>query len=124
MIDKNRIVEPLPIKSPQVERRRHTRWTLERPCKMRRSSGITFEPARTINVAPGGVRLTALGEKRYDVGDRVEIAIAWDGESVVGRDALLIGRIVRIMPGKSGPSLAIQFEQPMSLDAAVLDPAA
>lgn len=124
MIDKNRIVEPLPIKSPQVERRRHTRWSLERPCKMRRASSITFEPARTVNVAPGGVRINALGEKRYSVGDRVEIAIAWDGESVVGRDSLLIGRVVRITRGEVGQSLAIQFEQPMSLDASVLDPAA
>jgi hypothetical protein len=91
---------------------------------MRRASSITFEPARTVNVAPGGVRINALGEKRYSVGDRVEIAIAWDGESVVVRESLLIGRVVRITRGEVGQSLAIQFEQPMSLDASVLDPAA
>ena len=78
MIDKNRIVEPLPFKPPQMDRRRHTRWALDRPCKMRRASSITFEPARTVNVAPG----------------------------------------------ECGQSLAVQFEQPMSLDASVLDPAA
>lgn len=53
MFDKNRIIETLPMKGPEVERRRHTRWTLERPCKVRRASSITFEPARTVNVAPG-----------------------------------------------------------------------
>lgn len=124
MIDKNRIVEPLPFKPPQMDRRRHTRWALDRPCKMRRASSITFEPARTVNVAPGGVRLNVLGEKRYAIGDRIEMAVAWDSEPVVGRDALLIGRVVRVMAGECGQSLAVQFEQPMSLDASVLDPAA
>lgn len=124
MIDKNRIYEPLPLKGPEVERRRHTRWALDRPCKVRRSSSITFEPARTVNVAPGGARVVVMGEKRYAVGDRVEMAVAWASEPVVARESLLIGRVVRVMPAEVGQSLAIRFEQAMSLDAAVLDPAA
>lgn len=124
MFDKNRIIETLPKKGPEVERRRHTRWTLERPCKVRRASSITFEPARTVNVAPGGARVLVLGEKHYVVGDRIEMAVAWDSEPVVSRDGLLVGRVVRVMPAEVGQSLAIQFEQAMSLDASVLDPAA
>lgn len=124
MFDKNRIFEPLPIKGPEIERRRHTRWALDRPCKVRRSSSITFEPARTINVAPGGARVVVMGEKRYAVGDRIEMAVAWASQPVLSRESLLVGRVVRIMPAESGQSLAIQFEQAMSLDAAVLDPAA
>ncbi len=124
MFDKNRIIETLPMKGPEVERRRHTRWTLERPCKVRRASSITFEPARTVNVAPGGARVVVLGEKHYVVGDRIEMAVAWDSQPVVSREGLLIGRVVRVMPAEVGQALAIQFEQAMSLDASVLDPAA
>ncbi len=124
MIDKNRIIEPLPTKGPEVERRRHTRWTLERPCKVRRASSITFEPARTVNVAPGGARIVVMGEKSYVIGDRVEMAVAWDSEPVVSRENLLIGRVVRVNLSESGQTLAIQFEHAMSLDASVLDPAA
>lgn len=124
MIDQNRIIETLPLKSPNVDRRRHTRWTLERPCKLRRVAGVSFESAKTVNVAPGGVRVVVSGEKRFAVGDRIEMAVAWDGEPVLGPRSLLVGRVLRITGTEAEQSLAIQFEQPMSLDASVLDPAA
>lgn len=52
------------------------------------------------------------------------MAVAWDSQPVVSREGLLIGRVVRVMPAEVGQALAIQFEQAMSLDASVLDPAA
>ncbi|HED53381.1 MAG TPA: PilZ domain-containing protein [Phycisphaerales bacterium] len=124
MIDKNRIIEPLPPKGPGVERRRHTRWPLDRPCKIRRASSITFEPATTCNVSPGGIRLLVTGEKRFATGDRVELAVAWQSQPVVRGDSVLVGRVVRVGPALRGQSVAIAFEQATSLDGAMLDPAA
>jgi len=124
MIDKNRIIEPLPLKGPEKDRRRHTRWALVRACKLRRASSIAFEAARTRDVSPGGARLVTAGQKKYAVGDRVELAVAWSDETVVSQDALIVGKIVRTTPTESGQTIAVQFELPMSIDASVLDPAA
>ncbi|RNC82644.1 MAG: PilZ domain-containing protein [Phycisphaera sp.] len=124
MIDKNRIIEPLPAKGPTTERRRHTRWSLDRACKIRRSSSITFEPARTHDVSPGGAKVVMMGEKRFAVGDRVELAVAWSDEAVVTKGSMIAARVVRTGPALDGQTLALQFEHTMSLDGAMLDPAA
>lgn len=124
MFDKNRIIEPLPFKGPEQDRRRHTRWSLDRACKIRRASSITFEPARTFDVSPGGAKVVMLGEKRYAVGDRIELAVAWSDEAVVSRESLIVGRVVRTGPCTDGQTLAVQFEHTVSLDGAMLDPAA
>jgi hypothetical protein len=124
MIDKNRIIEPLPFKGPENDRRRHTRWALVRACKLRRASSLAFEAARTRDVSPSGARLVTIGNKQYTVGDRIELAVAWSDEAVVNQDSLIVGRIVRTSPAESGQTLAIEFENPMSIDASVLDPAA
>ena len=124
MIDNNRIIEPLPFKGPENDRRRHTRWALLRACKLRRSSSLAFEAARTRDVSPGGAKLITMGNKQYSVGDRIELAVAWSDEVVVEKDSLIVGRVVRTAPAESGQTIAIEFENPMSIDASVLDPAA
>ena len=124
MIDNNRIIEPLPFKGPENDRRRHTRWALVRACKLRRSSSLAFEAARTRDVSPGGAKLITMGNKQYSVGDRIELAVAWSDEVVVEKDSLIVGRVVRTAPAESGQTIAFEFENPMSIDASVLDPAA
>ena len=124
MIDKNRIIEPLPFKGPENDRRRHTRWAMVRACKLRRSSTIAFEAARTRDISPGGAKLITMGTKKYAIGDRVELAVTWSDEAVVHQDSMIVGRVVRVTSAESGQTIALEFEQPMSIHASVLDPAA
>jgi len=124
MIDKNRIIEPLPLKGPENDRRQHTRWSMVRACKLRRSPSLTFEAARTRDVSPGGARIITMGTKLYAIGDRIELAVAWADEAVVNQDSLIVGRVVRAIPADSGQMLALEFEHPVGINASVLDPAA
>lgn len=123
MIDRNRIIEPQPYRGHRPDRRRHTRWALDRACRVRRTSTVTFEPGRTHDISPGGACVIVNGANRFAVGDRVQLAVAWTGESTLSRDGLIAGQIVRITDIEGGQRLAVRFEHDVSLSAGLLDPA-
>jgi len=89
----------------QQERRRFPRRRVERGCKLFRAATRTYVAARTCDVSDGGALLAVEGN--YEVGERVDLVIAWDWETVLPATALMPARVVRAEAGR----VAVVFEE-------------
>jgi hypothetical protein len=81
-----------------MERRRHEREVLVRPCKVRSVRSLLFTPAETTNVSVSGALVRVPRGSSFGVGDELEIAVAWDHEAVVPSHRLVRARVKRITP--------------------------
>ncbi len=79
-----------------VERRRHERTALERPCKVLHAPTLRYMVARTRDLSPGGALLEVCQQRRLGVGDRVDILVDWASRGLVNRETMLGARIVRL----------------------------
>lgn len=89
----------------QTEKRRFPRRQIDRTCKVFRAATKSYAAARTCDVSEGGALLTVEGE--FVVGERVDLVIAWDWETVLPATALMPARVVRVEAGK----MAVVFEE-------------
>jgi len=91
--------------STQQERRRFPRKRIDRSCKVFRIATKKYAAARTCDVSEGGALLTVEGQ--FAVGERVDLVIAWDWETVLPATALMPARVVRAEAGQ----VAVAFEE-------------
>ena len=91
--------------STQLERRRFPRRPIDRACKVFRAATKSYAAARTCDVSDGGALLAVDGE--FVVGERVDLVIAWDWETVLPATALMPARVVRVEAGM----VAVAFEE-------------
>jgi hypothetical protein len=89
----------------QQERRRFPRRSIDRGCKVFRIATRQYAAARTCDVSEGGAMLVVEGD--FAIGDRLDLVIAWDWETVLPATALMPARVVRTEPGR----VAIAFEE-------------
>lgn len=89
----------------QQERRRFPRRQIDRGCKLYRAATKQYAAARTCDVSDGGALIAVEGD--FAVGERVDLVIAWDWETVLPATALMPARIVRTEPGR----VAVAFEE-------------
>lgn len=124
MIRDGKIYEPLPMHGRdghQPERRLSPRWPIARTCKLRRDGSVRFEPATTSDVSTTGAKLLVERSEAYAVGQRIEIAVAWDAKPTIPHGESFSGTVVRIEPDRAEgrAALAVAFDRPVSLDAIV-----
>ncbi len=89
----------------QQERRRFPRRSIDRACKVFRIATKQYAAARTCDVSEGGALLAVEGE--FAIGERVDLVIAWDWETVLPATALMPARVVRADNGR----IAVAFEE-------------
>jgi len=81
------------------ERRRSSRRTIVKPCKVFHRRLARFIGGETSNASGSGLLLRVDHSRPVMVGDEVQVAVAWDRRAPVLRSqALRSGRIVRVTP--------------------------
>lgn len=95
--------------SRSQERREHTRAPIVRTCKVRPVGALRFDGGITQDASWGGIAVTLHTARRFTPGDRVELVVAWEGESVATAPATT-ARVSRVIDSARGAqSLALDF---------------
>lgn len=114
MIDRGRIIEPLPLPSPRAERRRFPRHPIARACKIRPEGAIRFVPATTADASAGGALVTIDADRPFTLGERVVLAVAWDGMPTITHGQHYHARVVRVIERDGRRALALAFDHPIA----------
>lgn len=88
--------EPVQLDGP--ERRRHARYTVVRPCKVRDCRTLVYSPGQTCDVSAGGALLRIERVRPVMPGDELEVAVAWTPGAVLGSETMVKARVKRVMP--------------------------
>lgn len=102
-----------------VERRRHERRELARPCKVLHTPSFRYMAARTCDVSPGGALLELSQHRPLAVGDPVDVLVDWAQSGLVTQQAMLRATVVRL--GKHEglrQQIAVRFERDQALAVA------
>ncbi len=103
-----------------LERRRHPRLPIERPCKVFHRTSRTYLAASTCDLSEGGAMIRVDNPRVLNPGDEIDVLVAWSKAPVLQRTAAIAGSVVRV-PGRfSGHQfIAVKFarEQEMALAA-------
>jgi hypothetical protein len=83
--------QPIPF-----ERRAHPRSPVVRACKVRPRGALRFDAGATDDASWGGVSLTVRTNRRFTIGDHVELVVAWEGEPVVKQEPVA-ARVRRVL---------------------------
>ena len=85
-----------PDTSVCIERRRHERREIKRPCKVLHAASFRYMAAYTQDVSPGGALLELSQHRPLTIGDRVEVLVDWHQHGIVSQQAMLPARVVRV----------------------------
>lgn len=114
MIDRGRIIEPLPLPQPRAERRRFPRHPIARACKIRPEGAVRSIPATTADVSAGGALVHLDDERPFTLGEHVVLAVAWDGMPTITHGQQYHARVVRVIRNDSRRALALAFDHPIA----------
>ncbi|MDX2146499.1 MAG: PilZ domain-containing protein [Planctomycetota bacterium] len=107
----------LTSRAPQ-DRRRATRHKVDRPCKVFVPGAYRWYPGRTLDVSSGGALVVVQCARPFQIGEMVDVGIAFAGEPVVSDRATARGMVVRAVGTETLQSLAIQFAGEIAIAAA------
>lgn len=95
-----------------IERRRHDRHIVVRPCKLRDRRSLLFSPGQTHDVSPSGALLKVDSARSFSPGDEVEVAVAWNHDAVLSSEGLVRARVRRVCPiDYHHQAIAVEFER-------------
>ncbi len=95
-----------------IDRRRHERLAIHRPCKVFHWPTQRYLPARTCNASAGGALLMVDSPRPVGVEDPLDLLIAWDDRPILGANDQVRGRVVRSTDAPDGSQvLAIEFDR-------------
>ncbi len=100
------------------ERRRHPRYAVSRAAKVRRTTGLPYCVAATVNVSSSGALVSTGSSGAFCVGDEIELVVAWEGEAVLPRASGVCGVVRRVVPAGEGAEIGVQFARPCGWQAA------
>lgn len=108
------------LKLTNAERRRHARYQLARPCKVRDCRTLVFSPGMTADVSAGGALLKIDRVRPIQIGDVLDVAVAWTPNAVLGSDSMVRAIVRRVSPiDPYHQSVAVEFEaRPAAMRAA------
>ncbi len=93
-----------------IDRRRHTRLNMTRPCKVVVRSAQRFLAARTSNVSVTGALIEVLADRPINVGEIVDVAISWNDAPIVRSSDLVAAEVTRALIGPSGTqTIGVRF---------------
>ncbi|MBX9736643.1 MAG: PilZ domain-containing protein [Phycisphaerales bacterium] len=93
-----------------IDRRRHARLNMTRPCKVVVRSAQRFLAARTTNVSVTGALIEVLADRPLSVGEVIDVAISWNDAPIVRSSELVTAEITRALVGPSGTqTIGVRF---------------
>ncbi len=102
-----------------ADRRQHARLNISRPAKVYLPRANQFVPGSTRDVSVGGLLLEVRSPRPLNIGDTLDVGVAWTREAVLSTARMLHGRVVRVQTRSDGQqSLAVEFVQAQRLAAA------
>jgi hypothetical protein len=94
-----------------MDRRRHARYQVVRPCKVRDRRTLVFSPGMTADVSASGALLRIDRVRPILPGDEMEVAVAWTPNAVLGSDTLVRAVVKRVTPiDHYHQAVAVEFE--------------
>lgn len=99
-----------------IERRRHERNIVVRPCKLRDRRNLLFSPGQTHDISEGGVLLKVDTARTFSPGDEVELAVAWNHDPVLSSEGMFKARVRRVFPiDYHHQAVALEFDRAVGL---------
>lgn len=109
----------------RIERRRHTRMSLIRPCKVRDCKTFVYSPGLTCDVSASGALLRVDRVRPVVPGDQIEVAVAWTRDAVLSAESMVKAIVRRVIPiDHYHQSVAVEFEPAVAAEAQVMRAAA
>lgn len=100
-----------PVERDGPERRRHARYTVVRPCKVRDCRTLVYSPGETSDVSAGGALLRIDRVRPIMPGDELEVAVAWTPGAILGSETMVKARVRRVVPiDHYHQAVALEFE--------------
>ncbi len=95
-----------------ADRRQHARLTVSRPAKVYIPRVNQFVPGATRDVSRSGVMIEVRSPRPLNIGDTLDIGVAWTREAVLSSSRMMHGRVVRVESRSNGQqSLGVEFVQ-------------
>ncbi|VAX42459.1 hypothetical protein MNBD_PLANCTO03-1242 [hydrothermal vent metagenome] len=79
-----------------IERRRHERIEIKRPCKVLHNPTLRYMAAKTQDLSPGGAMLELSHHRPLAVGDQIDLLVDWDETGIVNKQTMLAATVVRV----------------------------
>ncbi len=79
-----------------IERRRHERLEIKRPCKVLHAPTLRYMAAKTCDLSPGGAMLELSHHRPLAIGDKIDVLVDWDQSGVVSRQMTVAATVVRL----------------------------
>lgn len=89
---------------PGVNRRQHHRFNVDRAGKIFRRTTQSYVPARTRNLSIGGALVELEAPRSFQVGEVVDLGVAYRHDAVVREHAMLQAIVMRVEQPVAGDS--------------------
>lgn len=94
-----------------LERRRHHRNSLVRPCKVRDLRGLHFCPGQTTDVSFSGALLKVGRDRLFGPGDQLDVAVGWTDSAVLPSERMVRAVVRRVLPiDYHTQAIAVEFQ--------------
>ncbi len=115
----NRAVPRSDTEIMEHDRRLHPRVQIQKPVKVYIPSTRQYVGGATGDVSIGGVLLELHSARPLNVGDRIDVGVAWTGAPILAGERLIPSRVVRVHARRDGVQrLALSFMERQALAAA------
>jgi hypothetical protein len=95
-----------------ADRRVHPRQVIVRPCKVFHRPTQKYLSATTSNVSAGGALLEIVSARPIQLGDRIDVGVAWSRSPVLLEDALVEASVIRTCTlGNQRQEVAVRFDR-------------
>lgn len=100
-----------------INRRKHHRFSLVRSSKVFRRASASFVPARTVNLSVGGALIEAAAARPFEVGEIIDLGVAYRGAAAVAQDAMQQAIVVRVQAlDEQRQTVAVRYVNPHHLE--------
>ncbi len=80
-----------------LNRRHHERTPITRPAKVYHANSAKYLPACTRDLSPGGALLEINAPRTIEIGDSLEVLIAWNDRSLLSHADQVPARVTRVL---------------------------
>lgn len=101
-----------------TDRRRHERHAVEKLCKIYDPASRRYAPGRTRDISRSGTLITIQWARPLEIGDAIDIAIAWSPRPLLAAQSMVRARVARTLSSAGEvQTVALAFDR--ELDVAI-----